>query len=474
MEETLRRLRGFLGDRVRTDEATRRAFAFDGMKIPGTCDAVVRVEAAEEVGTVLRLANEAGIPVTARATGSSLTGSAVPWKGGWVLDLSALQECSIHPEERLARVGCGTKVGDLQSAAEARGLFYPPDPSSKKYSTIGGNIACNAGGMRCVKYGVTRDYVVSLQGYFASGEPFNFGREVKKYATGYNLRDLLIGSEGTLGVITGASLRLIPKPDREHLVLAAFGSEALALRACRQILEDGQTPSIMEFLDVLSVGGAERTMGAPIFPEMPGRALLILQVDGDADAVEKQRRSLLKIIEAGAEAWREAAEVAEAEKFWEIRRACSSSMFALGNTKLNNDVVVPLPAQEALLSAIDGMRQRTGMPIAVFGHAGDGNLHVNIMFNQEDPHHREHARGVLGEVMETVIRLGGAISGEHGIGLQKTPFLSSQLSAAELEAMRAIKRALDPKGILNPGKIFEPVETWNENRVLHRFEWDRH
>lgn len=458
---------------VFTDPETCSAYAFDGMKVRGRCDAVIRVRSPQEVGWVLRVANREGIPVTARATGSSLTGSATPVQGGWVLDLVSLNECTIHPSERIAKVGCGVRVGDLQTAAEAVGLFYPPDPSSKKFSTIGGNIACNAGGMRCVKYGVTRDYVVALTGYFASGEPFHLGRDVKKYATGYNLRDLMIGSEGTLGVVTGATLRLIPKPPREHLVLAAFSSEETALRACQAILEDGQTPSILEFLDILSVEGAERIHNRPIFEGMPGRALLILQVDGDADTVSRQREDLLRIVGEWAEAWREAADPVEAETIWDIRRACSRAMFALGDTKLNNDIVVPLSEMPALLRSVAEIRRRTGVPIAVFGHAGDGNLHVNIMFNGDNSRHREHARGALGAVMDAVVDLGGAISGEHGVGLQKTPFLRQQLSEAEIAAMRAIKNALDPKGILNPGKIFDPVETWDTPRVQHRFPWDK-
>lgn len=470
----LAELESLLPGAVFTDPETRETYSFDGMKVRGRCDAVVRVGKAEDVGTVLRLANRDGIPVTARASGSSLTGSATPLHGGWVLDLMALNTCTIHPAERIARVGCGVRVGDLQAAAEAVGLFYPPDPSSKRYSTIGGNIACNAGGMRCVKYGVTRDYVVALSGFFASGEPFHFGRDVKKYATGYNLRDLLIGSEGTLGIVTAATLRLIPKPPEEHLVLAAFASETAALDACRAILEDGQTPSILEFLDVLSVAGAERIHDRPIFEGMPGRALLILQVDGDRAAVARQREELLSVLSGRAEAWREASDRDEAEAIWEIRRACSSAMFALGDTKLNNDIVVPLPEMPGLLDAIAEIRERTGVPIAVFGHAGDGNLHVNIMFNGGDARHREHARGALGAVMEAVVGLGGAISGEHGIGVQKTPFLRQQLTDPEIAAMRAIKAALDPRGILNPGKIFDPVETWDAPRVVHRFPWDKH
>ncbi len=472
--DVLAELSSLLPGSVFTDAETCGAYSFDGMKIRGRCDAVVRVGRGEDVGVVLRLANREGIPVTARATGSSLTGSAAPMHGGWVLDLMALNACTIHPGERIARVGCGVKVGDLQTAAEAVGLFYPPDPSSKKYSTIGGNIACNAGGMRCVKYGVTRDYVVALSGFFASGEPFHFGRDVKKYATGYNIRDLLIGSEGTLGVITGATLRLIPKPRSEHLVLAAFESEEAALDACRAILEDGQTPSILEFLDVLSVAGAERIHDRAIFEGMPGRALLILQIDGDFDGVRRQREDLLRVLKGRAKAWREAADPLEAESFWEIRRACSSAMFALGDTKLNNDIVVPLAEMRALLREVAAIRERTGVPIAVFGHAGDGNLHVNIMFNGDDPNHRGQARSALGEVMNVVVGLGGAISGEHGVGVQKTPFLRQQLSEAEIGAMRAIKAALDPKGILNPGKIFDPVETWDAPRVVHRFPWDKH
>lgn len=470
--QALKELKEALGERVRTEVEEIYPQSFDGMRLAFPHEADIHIDKPDQVGIVLRIANEHRVPVTTRGAGSSLTGSASPCVGGWALLMDGLKQLEIDRLNQSARVQSGVVVRDLQDAARAEGLFYPPDPSSLKYCTIGGNIACNAGGMRCLKYGVTRDYVVSLEGYLPTGEAVRWGRDLRKFATGYNLRDLWIGSEGTLGVVTAATMRLIPSPQETWSLLAAFPDERSALEAVQDLIQNGPRPAILEFLDRPSVCGAEKAFSAPIFEGMPGRSLLLLQLDGTEAQVDSDRREVLEWVQRSAEAFRPAPSEEDAERLWEIRRACSGAMFELGDSKLNEDVVVPLERQADLIDLVEEIRSTSGVAIGVFGHAGDGNLHVNLMHHREDVEESKRAREALGQLMEGVVALGGAISGEHGVGLAKSPFLKLQLSEAEIGAMRRIKEALDPNGILNPGKIFEPYEVWDKKKEEFRFPWD--
>ncbi|MBC2604158.1 FAD-binding oxidoreductase [Puniceicoccus vermicola] len=468
----LQSLKETLGERVRTDEESLYRNSFDGMRLAFAHEADIQVDQPEQIGEVLRLANQYRVPVTTRGAGTSLTGSASPAKGGWVLRLDGLNDLEIDPLNQFAHVGPGVVVNDLQQAAKQEGLFYPPDPSSVRYCTIGGNIACNAGGMRCLKYGVTRDYVVALKGYLPTGESVSWSCDTKKFATGYNVRDLWIGSEGTLGIVTAATLKLIPVPQTTWSLLAAFPSEREALKAVESIIGRRIGPAVLEFLDRPSVRGAEAAFNQPIFDGMPGRSLLLIQLDGSEAEVTTAQQELLEWAKQEAEAFRPAPSPEEAEELWNIRRACSSAMFELGDSKLNEDVVVPIHRQAELIDEVERIRSQHQVAIAVFGHAGDGNLHVNIMHHRDDPAESKRAREALGEVMQSVVDLDGAISGEHGVGLAKSPFLSLQLGEAEIAIMRKIKDAFDPNGILNPGKLFEPYEVWNKKKEIYRFPWD--
>ena len=471
-QNALKSLKRKLPGRVSTDEASCFAASLDNLRLSFAPDAVVKAREASDVGVVLKLANEFKIPVTARGAGSSATGSAVPLKGGWALDLSGLNSVKIDAVARIATVGAGAVTADFQAKAEALGLFFPPDPSSKKYSTIGGNIACNAGGMRCVKYGVTRDYVLGLEGFLADGSPFKFGLPLKKYVSGLNLRDLLIGSEGTLGVVTSAAIKLIPKPEKRWTGMFAFKSEAAALKAVVALFKAGHNPSIMEFLDRQSVGCAENYTGKPIFEGNSGASILLIELDGSPAELRKQRSALLDFMAARALAHREAKTEAAAEKLWQVRRTCSQSMFSLADTKLNEDVVVPLSKQAELIRYTLQLKKEIGLATPTFGHAGDGNLHVHIMYNRSSKADAKKAKAGIKKLMQKVVDLGGVITGEHGIGLAKAPFMSMQHSAAEIAAMRSVKNALDPKGILNPGKIFEPFEVWEHEPVEVSLPWD--
>lgn len=462
-----------LGSSVSTDPEDLHASSFDGMKIAFSADAVVRPSEEQEVGTLLELANVFEVPVTTRGAGSSLTGSAAPRYGGWVLDLSGMDAFEIDPLTNFCHAQPGAVVGRIQEAARAQGRFYPPDPSSLKWCTVGGNIACNAGGLRCVKYGVTRDYVVSLSGFLPTGEPVQFGRRLKKFASGYNLRDLWIGSEGMLGVITQATLKLIPAPRAQCTFLAAFSSERAVLESVQALLAAGKVqPSILEFLDRLSVQGAEGRIGRTLFPRAPGSPLLLVEADGHPAQVSEDAEVLKAWLGDSAIEFLESSDAAESEELWEVRRKCSGAMFELGNSKLNQDVVVPIRNEADLVESIETVRQETGLPIAVFGHAGDGNLHVNVMYDRRSPVIRETAAKAVRMVMEKVVELGGSISGEHGIGLAKTAYTGLEFDPAELAAMKAVKKALDPRNILNPGKLFELFEPWRHEPVEVQLPWD--
>jgi glycolate oxidase len=471
-EKAIKALRKRLGSKLAEDEEACFSASLDNLRLSSLPKAVVKAEEPADVAVVLKLASKYRIPVTTRGAGSSSTGSAVPIRGGWVLDLSGLDRVEIDPVARIATVGAGVVTADLQAQVEALGLFYPPDPSSKKYSTLGGNIACNAGGMRCVKYGVTRDYVLGLKGFFADGSPFTFGLPLKKYVSGLNLRDLLIGSEGTLGVITSANLKLIPKPEKQWTGMFAFKSEAAALRAVVGLFQVGLNPSILEFLDRQSVGCAEKYTGKVIFAGQPRSSILLIELDGCPTEVREQRKRLLDFMSGCAVAHREARTELQAEKLRQVRRTCSQSMFSIADTKLNEDVVVPIAKQAELIRYTIALKKEIGLSTPTFGHAGDGNLHVHIMYNRSSAKEAEKAKAGIRKLMQKVVDLGGVITGEHGVGLAKAPFLGLQHTPAELATMQAVKKTLDPLGILNPGKMFEAFEVWDHDLVDVKLPWD--
>lgn len=457
---------------VKTDERARFKASFDSSKLSFPISAVVVPRKEADIGVVLTLANKHGVPVTVRGGGTSLTGSASPIRGGWVIDTSRLNRVRIDREAGLAVVQAGAIVGNVHRAAEKEGWFYPPDPSSKEYSTIGGNIACNAGGMHGGKYGVTRDYVLSLSGFLPTGEPVSWGGQFRKWSAGFNLRDLWIGSEGCLGVVTGAVLKLIPAPRHRWTLLASFGSGVGAMRAARALLAARVQPAILEFLDGASVECAERATGRSIFPGRAGRPVLLVELAGSPAGVREDRKAVMAWAQRHAKVFRAARGRAEAEKLWAVRRKCSGAMFAMGDRKINEDIVIPVRSYERFLRFLEGLAARHRLPMPTFGHVADGNLHVNIMYHEGVPRERRAAVAAVRELMEGVKRLGGAISGEHGIGLAKTPFLHLEHTPAAIGAMRAVKAALDPKGILNPGKIFEEFRVWEHKRLQIDLPWD--
>ena len=445
---------------------------FDSSKILFHPSALVHPRHNEDIGALLSLANKHKVPVTVRGSGTTLTGAAAPLLGGWVLQLKGWDKIRIDAEIGMAHVGTGALVADIQAAAEAQGWFYPPDPSSKAYCTIGGNIACNAGGMHGGKYGVTRDYVLALEGFLPTGEFVRWGTATKKFSAGFNLRDLWIGSEGMLGVITGATLRLIPKPAERYTFLAAFKDECAAFAAARDLFSQRIQPAICEFLDRFSVHCAESATGRAVFAGQSGRPVLLLELAGSASELRDQKKQLIAWAKRLAVAHRAARTREEAEELWAVRRKCSGAMFELGDSKLNEDIVIPARNYEKFARFLDTLRKKSGLSIQTFGHLADGNLHVNIMYRKADPAQCHAAEEAVQALMEKVVSLDGAISGEHGIGLAKTPFLSLQHSPAQIGAMKAVKAALDPNGILNPGKMFERFEVWKHPRLAVKLPWD--
>lgn len=472
MKRALGQLKRKLPGRVQADLATREYASVDNLRISILPDAVIQVKKAEEVGVVLKLANRYGVPVTARGAGSSATGSAVPVSSGWVLDLSLLKSIKLNQYSKIVSVEPGVLTDVLQTKMARYGLFYPPDPSSKKYSTIGGNIACNAGGMHCVKYGVTRDYVLGLEGYLANGAFVEWGLPLKKFVSGLNLRDLWIGSEGTLGIVTKAHLKLIPLPEKRWMGMFAFKNEKSALSCVSRILKAGILPSLCEFLDRQSVDCAERFTGRTIFKGASNVSLLIIELDGTSEALRQQKKALLEITESRALDFTEAKTEKASEAILKVRRLCSQSMYSIADTKLNEDVVVPIERQYDLIRYTLELRKEIGLATPTFGHAGDGNLHVHIMYNRSSANERKRAKKGILKLMKFVVSLGGSITGEHGIGLAKAPFMKLQHSKEAIEAMQSVKNALDPEGILNPGKIFHPFEVWDYTTVDKKMPWD--
>lgn len=467
-----RQLRKRLGACVDTTEKGRWAASFDSSKISFMPDAVITPRREADIGIVLELANKHRVPVTVRGRGTTLMGSAAPVRGGWVIDMLRLNRVRIDADAGMAHVGAGATTAAVQRAAAAKGWFYPPDPSSKEYCTIGGNVACNAGGMHGGKYGVTRDFVIALRGFLPTGEWVEWGTATKKFAAGFNLRDLWIGSEGMLGVVTGAVLKLVPQPAARWTLLTSFADEVAALKAAKALFRARVQPAICEFLDRESVLCAERATGKSVFPGQSGRPVILLELAGSLVEVDDVKMEVLAWAQSHALAYQEARNRVEVEELWVVRRKCSGAMFELGDAKLNEDIVVPMRHYEKFARYITRLKKKSGLPIPTFGHLADGNLHVNIMYHRADPAETRAAEAAVQNLMETVVGLGGAISGEHGIGLAKTPFLRLQHNPAQVRAMQAVKQALDPRGILNPGKMFKEVRIWKYPKLQVMLPWD--
>ena len=419
-------------------------------------DVVVFAESTADVSTVLKFANTHQIPVTTRGAGYGYVGGAVPVCGGIVLSTIRMNQIlGIHPEDGVAIVQPGVITGDLQASAHAVGWEYPPDPASLKDCSIGGNIATNAGGPRCLKYGVTRSYVLGLEVVLANGEILRTGGRLHKNKTGFDLIGLFTGSEGMLGVVTEATVRLIPKPASRAMLAAIFPDFELAAAAVQAILNAGHLPSALEITDSFTLAAARKKLGAETFP--PGDAHLIVEIDGRPAATVSEIQELHQLLtQLGATFIECAPDEASCERIWKLRREFSFSLRDTGLTKLNEDIVVPRSKLVELVTFARKLERDTGIPIACFGHAGDGNIHTNLMIrNYEDPTVRSRADAALDLLFKWILENDGAITGEHGVGLAKKPWIRQALGEVSFATHRILKDALDPNGILNPGKFLD-------------------
>jgi glycolate oxidase len=448
-------LKSIVGDEnVVVERQDLLCYSYDATQMEFLPDAVVYPETAQEVSLILKMANAENIPVFPRGAGSGFSGGSLPKGGGIVLVTTRMNKIlKIDTENLIAAVEPGVVTGQLQQEVEKLGLFYPPDPASLKFSTLGGNVAECAGGPRAVKYGVTRDFVLGLEVALPTGDIIKTGGETMKGVVGYDLTRLICGSEGTLGVITRITLKLLPLPESKKTMLAVFSSIDGAARAVSAIIRGKIIPSTLEFMDRTAISCVADHSHMEI-PDAAG-ALLIIEVDGDRDLVEKQARQIHELIHPlGLISFRAARDGAEAEELWETRRRVSPSLRRVNPHKINEDIVVPRSKVPEIIRRIEGIRHKYSMPIVSFGHAGDGNIHVNIMIDKDVPGQEEKAHQAVKELIQATLELGGTMSGEHGVGLSKAPYIEMELNPAQIAAMQAIKKALDPNNILNPGKIF--------------------
>lgn len=461
--QELRRLLGT--EAVRDAPAQVLSYSYDGTFQQRVPLVATMPRSTEDVAAVLRLASEEGVPVVARGAATGLAGGSVPPAGAIVLNLSRMRRLvEIDPADGVVVVEPGVVTADLHAAVEAHGLFYPPDPASLRQCTIGGNLACNAGGPRCLKYGVTRDYVRGLTVVLADGTAIEVGGRTLKSSTGYALPQLFVGSEGTLGVITEATLRVIPLPRGRGAALAFFPAIEAAIDTVTEMFVAGVEPSSLELFDRETLNLVEDRLGVG-FPRDVEAALLI-----ETDALEEGgARAALQVAtdttrRHGAVEVRVAESEAEADLLWQARRSVSGALGRIAPRKLGEDIVVPRSRIPEMVRAVRAIAEDVGLRIPLFGHAGDGNLHPNILFHRETEEELRKVQAAAVAIFEKAIELGGALSGEHGVGTLKREFLARNLGAPAVDTMRRIKAALDPENVLNPGKVLpsDHPDAWRD------------
>lgn len=441
-------------ERVSTSESDLTLHSTDKWFAAHPPQVVVHAESTADVSAVLRYANEHRIPVTPQGSRVGYVGGAVPLQGGIALSVARMNKIlEINTADGVAVVQPGVITGELQAKVRELGWFYPPDPASLKECSLGGNVATNAGGPRCLKYGVTRHYVLGLEAVLADGSVVRAGGRCHKNKTGFDLVGLMVGSEGLLGVVTEATLRLIPHPPMRAMLSAGFTSFAQAANAVQKILDSGFLPSALEIADKFTLRAAREYLGESVTPQ--GDAHLLVEIDGQEGSVAGELASLASLVrELGCTCLEEAVGEAACERFWKLRREFSYSLRNTGLIKLNEDIVVPRSRLVDLVDFAEQLQAEFGFPVASFGHAGDGNIHVNIMVpTMDEPAIRERAEAALDKLFQQVIAWNGAITGEHGIGIAKGRWFPDAVSAASLDTHRRLKAALDPNGILNPGKF---------------------
>jgi glycolate oxidase len=450
------RLAAIVGpDNVLREPEELLCYGFDATQQRALPDCVVFPRSTEQVSEVMRFAFENEIPVYTRGAGSGLSGGSVPLAGGIALTMTRMNHIlEINTDDLYARVEPGVVVADLIREAAKHGLLYPPDPSSMKTCTMGGAVAENAGGLRGLKYGVTRDYIISLIVVGADGSVFKTGAITVKHVSGYDLTKLFVGSEGTLGVITEITAKLIPAPEARRSLMAVFDDIRDAGRTVAAVIKSGTIPATLEIMDRITINAVEDAKGIGL--PRDADALLLFETDGAPETVAKEADRIVEICRAHrATEIRVAATDDERDAIWAARRAALPSLARVKPTCILEDATVPRSRVPQMLEAVMQIAERHRLIIGTFGHAGDGNLHPTIICDERDAEEMERVEKAVEEIFHAAIRLGGTLSGEHGIGLAKRRFLELEFGAAGVAAMRAVKAALDPKNILNPGKIFE-------------------
>ena len=444
-----------LGDGWRTDTTALQAHAQDNSWRHALPLGVALPSSAEQVQAIVRLCRNHAVPLVGRGAGTGTTGAAVPSAGGIVLSFARMNRIlDIRAGDRCAVVQPGVLNGDLQQALQPHGLFWPPDPSSADICSIGGNLACNAGGPRAVKYGTSRDNVLGLVAVTGTGELIRCGGAYTKDATGYDLTHLIVGSEGTLALIVEATLKLSPRPRSQAGLRVLYRDAEAAAAAVSRVMAQPVTPTTLEFMDARSLQ-LLRHNGAQV-PE--AGAMLLIDAEGDDDTLPYLLNALAEAAEGdGMLALDVASDGSARDKLWAARRALSPALKTIAPGKINEDVVVPVSRIPALVEGVQRLSAEAGLPIVTFGHAGNGNLHVNILYHPDDASENARAHAALPKVFALTLALGGTLSGEHGIGVAKRDFMSQAFSADTLSTMWAIKQALDPDGILNPGKVLPPI-----------------
>jgi glycolate oxidase len=437
-----------------TEKADLICYSYDATQQRFLPEAVVHPGSPEEISELLKLANAEKVPVFPRGAGSGFSGGSLPTTGGIVLVTTRLSRIlDIDEDNLVATVEPGVVTEAFQKAVEKVGLFYPPDPASLKFSTLGGNVAECAGGPRCVKYGVTKDYILGLEVVTPTGDIIRTGGPTMKGVVGYDLTKLMVGSEGTLGVITKIIVKLLPLPEAKKTMLVLFDSIDGAAKAVSAIIRGKIIPATLEFMDAATLDCVRQATDLVVPAE--ARAVLIIEVDGDADIIDKQAARIAAIIQPlGVVETRIAATAAESEALWKIRRSVSPSLRKVNPDKFNEDICVPRSKVPDMIRKVELISKRHGVPIVNFGHAGDGNIHVNVMIDRKKEGDPEKAEQAIKEIFHEALALGGTMSGEHGIGIMKAPYIPMELSAGATAYMKTIKHALDPNNILNPGKIF--------------------
>ncbi|MEH7649660.1 FAD-binding oxidoreductase [Bacillus safensis] len=440
--------------RILTNESDRFSYSFDGSFGTYLPDIVIQTKSVDEIASLVKFANREKIPICPRGQATSLSGGPLAVKGGIVLDLSIMNDLlEIHAEDLIAIVSPGVLTSDIHKAAEQKGLMYPPDPSSSHVSTIAGNLAENSGGPRGLKYGVTKDYVIGLEIITPEGEIIKTGGKTVKNVTGYDLTKLIVGSEGTLGIITKAILRLIPKPQASGTIMAIFDNLVDAGSAISKILSAGIFPSKMELMDQSSIVAVENfePLGLPI----DAAALILIELDGHPLSLKEEMEQAAELCRTvGAREVTIPKNKAEETELWKARKLVSPAIARIKPTKISEDATVPRSKIPEMCERLLNIRDKYGIHLVVFGHAGDGNLHPNIICDKTDQEEMIRVEQAVGEIFTAAVELGGTLSGEHGIGTMKAPFMEMELGAVGLDMMKRIKKAWDPNNIMNPGKIF--------------------